>query len=205
MDTRSKKDWENLCLTQTGDPETGGGTLASTLPKKEIGWIGNDEVLLTNPQQSLKFVVEHTIPTPEFPQVKLKPAGKTFRKIKKPVSIGELLDWPWLGKTHPEIIEILVIPSKPEERWGRAATLAKWSNGTFYPKTRVLIHLTLKKFPNEVDLVRTLVHEITHLIQAKEGRWTKEHIIPTLPGYRENPLEKEARAFSTKIAETFQN
>jgi len=133
---------------------------------------------------------------------KLTPRGKDLIKNPDNLPLGDLLSWPWLESRHPDILQIPVCPATPDHRWTRAATIARFENGAFHPRTRIVYFPSRKKYPNQRDILISLCHEICHLIQVKDGRWAGDDLHHATPGYRNNPLEKQAKAFAKRWTST---
>jgi hypothetical protein len=53
-DTCSAEDWERFCLALLDDPEPGMYEIANAAKKARLaGWLGDTEVMLTNPKKYL--------------------------------------------------------------------------------------------------------------------------------------------------------
>lgn len=102
----------------------------------------------------------------EIPDAKaeIKPAIKNIdlpfsERVKNPIpTLGDILHHPELFKSYPDLKDIKVSPTHPS--WGEATKGGVSKDGSV---------LYLKVGMSEADSKSTLLHEIQHLIQIREG------------------------------------
>lgn len=124
----------------------------------------------------------------------------TKADIQPKETLGNLVSWPSLQKSHPEILEIFVVRKTPatDAPWKSACTVGKYEDNAFHQKTEIRVNFGGIFFPHPSYLQKSLAHEVAHLIQMKQGRFTTSLHHHT-PGYKEHPLEQEAQLLANTI------
>lgn len=115
--------------------------------------------------------------------------------------LGKLVHWPRLQTLHQDILDIPVLRKSPgiDPRWKSAVVVGRWTPAGFHPKTEIWVNLDGEHlYPHPNLVLRSLAHEVTHLIQMKQGHLT-DHPHYQSEAYHGNRLDQEAKLMGKTI------